>query len=71
MDGWRQSEFLALEMGFGFTQGGVLGIKIALLIASYEQSFIERALEGSAWCGYFSPAKLPVISKCNGLAFIF
>jgi nitric oxide reductase subunit B len=27
---------------------------IALLIAGYEQSFIERALEGSTWAGYFT-----------------
>ena len=33
--------------------GGVLGMTIALLIAGYEQSFIERALEGSTWGGYF------------------
>lgn len=26
---------------------------IALLIAGYEQSFIERALEGSTWSAYF------------------
>ena len=33
---------------------GVVGMTMALLIAGYEQSFIERALEGSSWSAYFS-----------------
>jgi len=33
---------------------GVVGMTIALLIAGYEQSFIERAIEGSTWGGYFT-----------------
>jgi len=32
---------------------------IALLIAGYEQSFIERAIEGSTWAGYFSAQNHP------------
>jgi nitric oxide reductase subunit B len=32
---------------------GVIGMTMALLIAGYEQSFVERALEGSTWAGYF------------------
>jgi len=43
---------------------------IALLIAGYEQSFIERAVEGSTWAVILR-AKSPVISKCDGLAFVF
>jgi nitric oxide reductase subunit B len=39
--------------------GGVLGMTIALLIAGYEQSFIERAVEGSTWGGYFSAQNHP------------
>jgi nitric oxide reductase subunit B len=33
---------------------GVVGMTMALLIAGYEQSFIERAVEGSTWSGYFA-----------------
>jgi nitric oxide reductase subunit B len=32
---------------------------IALLIAGYEQSFIERAVEGSTWGGYFTAQNHP------------
>jgi len=32
---------------------GVVGMTMALLIAGYEQSFIERALGGSTWAAYF------------------
>jgi nitric oxide reductase subunit B len=38
---------------------GVLGMTVALLIAGYEQSFIERAVEGSTWAGYFSAQNHP------------
>lgn len=31
-----------------------MGMTVALLIAGYEQSFIERAVEGSTWAGYFA-----------------
>lgn len=41
------------KWAMGLLNGGVLGMTIALLIAGYEQSFIERALEGSTWGGYF------------------
>ncbi len=33
---------------------GALGMTVALLIAGYEQAFIERAVGGSTWSGYFS-----------------
>ena len=33
---------------------GALGMAIALLIAGYEQSFIERAAGGSTWQAYFA-----------------
>jgi nitric oxide reductase subunit B len=32
---------------------GVVGMTMAMLVAGYEQSFTERALEGSTWSGYF------------------
>jgi nitric oxide reductase subunit B len=38
---------------------GVMGMTVALLIAGYEQSFIERAIEGSTWAGYFSAQNHP------------
>ena len=38
---------------------GVLGMTMALLIAGYEQSFIERAVEGSTWYGYFAAQNHP------------
>jgi nitric oxide reductase subunit B len=33
---------------------GMVGMTMALLIAGYEQSQIERAIEGSSWAGYFA-----------------
>ena len=38
---------------------GVLGMTMALLIAGYEQSFIERAINGSGWAGYFEAQNHP------------
>ena len=38
---------------------GVMGMTVALLIAGYQQSFIERAVEGSSWAGYFSGQNHP------------
>ncbi|HYE36399.1 cbb3-type cytochrome c oxidase subunit I [Methylocaldum sp.] len=47
-NGWKWKWSMAL-LNFG-----VLGMTVALLIAGYEQSFIERAIEGSTWSGYFA-----------------
>lgn len=33
---------------------GMIGMTMALLIAGYDQSQIERAIEGSTWAGYFA-----------------
>ncbi len=41
------------KWALGLLNFGVVGMTIALLIAGYEQSFIERALQGSTWAGYF------------------
>ena len=41
------------KWSMGLLNGGVIGMTVALLIAGYEQSFIERAIEGSTWGGYF------------------
>ncbi len=38
---------------------GVMGMTIALLIAGYEQSFIERAVGGSDWQAYFEGQMRP------------
>ncbi|MCX7672222.1 MAG: hypothetical protein N2Z63_01280 [Thiobacillaceae bacterium] len=38
---------------------GIVGMTIALLIAGYEQSHIERAIEGSTWMGYFAAQSHP------------
>jgi nitric oxide reductase subunit B len=45
--GWKWKGALIL------LNGGVMGMTIALLIAGYQQSFVERAIEGSTWYGYF------------------
>ena len=45
--GWKWKWSLAL------LNLGVVGMTIALLIAGYEQSFVERAMGGSNWAAYF------------------
>jgi len=46
--GWRW------KWSFTLLNLGVVGMTMALLISGYEQSFVERALEGSTWSAYFS-----------------
>jgi nitric oxide reductase subunit B len=41
------------KWALGLSCAGVVGMTVALLISGYEQSFVERALEGSTWAGYF------------------
>jgi nitric oxide reductase subunit B len=48
---WKWSMFL-LNMG-------MIGMTVALLISGYEQSQIERAIEGSTWSGYFAAQAHP------------
>jgi nitric oxide reductase subunit B len=50
---WRWKWALAL------LNVGVIGMTVALLISGYEQSFIERAIEGSTWAGYFAGQSHP------------
>ncbi len=38
---------------------GMIGMTVALLIAGYEQSHLERAIEGSTWSGYFAAQMHP------------
>ncbi|MCG6867678.1 MAG: cbb3-type cytochrome c oxidase subunit I [Gammaproteobacteria bacterium] len=52
-NGWRWKWSLAL------LNIGVVGMTMALLISGYEQSFVERAIEGSGWAGYFAAQNHP------------
>ena len=52
-NGWKW------KWALGLLNMGVVGMTIALLIAGYEQSFIERAIEGSTWSGYFAAQTHP------------
>jgi len=51
--GWKWKTALV------FLNFGVLGMTVALLIAGYEQSFIERALDGSTWSAFFAAQRAP------------
>jgi len=42
------------KWALGLLNLGVVGMTVALLISGYEQSFIERAVGGSTWYGYFA-----------------
>jgi len=50
---------------------GVMGMTVALLIAGYEQSFIERAVEGSSWAGYFSGQNHPAFQDAMVWRLLF
>ena len=47
------------KWSLGLLNVGMLGMTIALLIAGYEQSFIERAIGGSTWAAYFEGQTQP------------
>jgi len=47
-NGWKW------KWSLGLLNVGVVGMTMALLISGYEQSFLERAIEGSSWAGYFA-----------------
>jgi len=47
-NGWKW------KWSLGLLNMGVVGMTMALLISGYVQSFIERAIEGSTWSGYFA-----------------
>ncbi len=38
---------------------GMIGMVMGMLVAGYQQSFIERAIEGSTWMGYFTAQAHP------------
>jgi nitric oxide reductase subunit B len=43
----------------GLLNVGIVGMSVAMMIAGYEQAFIERAVEGSTWAGYFAAQTHP------------
>jgi nitric oxide reductase subunit B len=47
------------KWSLGLLNGGVLGMSIAMLVAGYQQSFIERALGGSTWSAFFEAQSHP------------
>jgi len=55
----------------GLLNFGVLGMTVALLIAGYEQSFIERAVEGSTWGGYFAAQNHPWFQQAMHWRLLF
>jgi nitric oxide reductase subunit B len=59
------------KWSLGLLCTGVIGMTVALLIAGYEQSFIERALEGSTWSGYFAAQTNPWFIQGMHLRMIF
>lgn len=52
-NGWKWKWSLAL------LNIGVVGMTMALLVSGYEQSYIERAIGGSTWSGYFAAQMHP------------
>lgn len=64
-NGWRWKTAL------GLLNFGVLGMTVALLIAGYEQSFVERAVEGSTWYGYFAAQLHPWFTQAMVWRLIF
>lgn len=63
--GWRWKSALTL------LNLGVVGMTVAMLIAGYEQSFIERAVEGSTWWGYFAAQNHPWFVQAMAWRVVF
>lgn len=68
MQQWRGKVWMAGDLpgngwkwkwALGLLNMGMLGMTVALLISGYEQSQIERAIEGSSWIGYFAAQSHP------------
>jgi nitric oxide reductase subunit B len=59
------------KWAMGLLNTGVMGMTIALLVAGYEQSFIERAVEGSTWSGYFAAQNHPWFQQAMGWRLAF
>ena len=56
-NGWKWKWSLGLQ------SVGIMGMTMAMLIAGYQQAFIERAIEGSTWYGYFLAQTHPWFSE--------
>ena len=63
--GWRWKWSLAL------LHVGMVGMSMALLIAGYEQSFVERAVGGSTWQAYFEGQTQPWFIQAMWWRMIF
>jgi nitric oxide reductase subunit B len=55
---WRGDVYMGVigarwKWALGLLTVGMLGMSVALIIAGYQQSFIERAIGGSTWSAYF------------------
>jgi len=59
MDGTLVDKGWKWKWALGFLCVGILGMTIALLVAGYQQAFIERAAEGSTWEGFFKAQNDP------------
>ncbi len=68
MQQWRGKVWMAGDLpgngwkwkwSLGLLASGMFGMTVALLISGYEQSQIERAIEGSSWIGYFAAQAHP------------
>lgn len=51
--GWKWKWSLGLQCV------GVMGMTVAMLIAGYEQAFVERAVGGSTWGAFFDAQTRP------------
>ena len=80
MQGWRGNVWMGNELAgngwkwkwsLGLLNVGVIGMTVALLIAGYEQSFIERAVEGSTWAGYFAAQNHPWFQQAMHWRMLF
>ena len=65
---WRGNVYMGSGMAggawkwksaFALLNIGVIGMSVAMLIAGYQQTFIERALGGSTWAAYFTAQQHP------------
>ena len=65
---WRGNAYMSAGLvdsgwkwkwSLGLLNMGMLGMTMAMLIAGYEQAFLERAVEGSTWFGYFAAQQQP------------
>ncbi|MDT8375629.1 MAG: cbb3-type cytochrome c oxidase subunit I [Mariprofundaceae bacterium] len=59
------------KWALGLLNLGVVGMTIALMISGFEQAFIERAVEGSTWAGYFTAQNHPWFQQGMIWRFIF